>query len=211
MGEKMNQTAPHTAKPPSQYLSQSGYALYRGWDKSRVSRLKEAGLLVFNSKGKVDVVATDREIADNRDPAKQGVADYFAKQRVLKAETANAGANGSHNPQNGTQQSVNGVDMHSKAIHIRTANEFEKLKASKRENELAEGKLMQAEDVLMTVSDVAAVIRSRLEAMPDNLSAQFAAETDEAKIRAIFTDFVDSLLGEMHRKMQQLGKGESQT
>jgi phage terminase Nu1 subunit (DNA packaging protein) len=199
------------SQTPPKYLNQAAYARYKGWDKSRITRLKEAGMVVLNSEGKVDVAATDQTIGDNINPALDAVREYHAQKRAQKAETAQSNPNGSKQTQSGGNQGINGVDMHSKAIHIRTANEFEKLIASKRENALAEGKLMQAEDVLMTVSDAAAVIRSRLEAMPDNLSAQFAAETDEAKIRAIFTDFVDSLLGEMHRKMQQLGKGESQT
>jgi small-conductance mechanosensitive channel len=202
----MNQTAAQASQNPPKYLKQVAYARYKGWDKSRITRLKQAGMVVFNDKGEVDVAATDQAIGDNIHPALDAVREYHAEKRAQKAETAQARVNGSPAAQNGGNQGINGVDMHSKAIHIRTANEFEKLKASKRENELAEAKLMQAEDVLMTVSDAAAVIRSRLESMPDNLSAQFAAETDEAKIRATFTDFVDSLLGEMHRKMQQLGK-----
>jgi phage terminase Nu1 subunit (DNA packaging protein) len=202
----MSQIPPQPTQQTPKYLNQAAYARYKGWDRSRITRLKEAGMVVFNGEGKVDVAATDQTIGDNINPALDAVREYHAEKRAQKAETAQSNPNGNYQPKNGGQQSVNGVDMHSKAIHIRTANEFEKLIASKRENALAEGKLMQAEDVLMTVSDAAAVIRSRLEAMPDNLSAQFAAETDETKIRAIFTGFVDSLLGEMHRKMQQLGK-----
>ena len=88
----------------------------------------------------------------------------------------------------------------------RTMSEIEKAKAAKRDNDLADGRLMPAEDVRMAVAEAVAVIRNRLESMPDNLAAQFAAESDEAKIRAVFYDNNEALLGELHRQIQKLAR-----
>lgn len=59
------------------------------------------------------------------------------------------------------------------------------------------GRLVQAEAVQGIVANAAATLRSRLEALPDQLAPQLAATGDEQQIRAMLADAVESALSEL--------------
>jgi hypothetical protein len=48
------------------------------------------------------------------------------------------------------------------------------------------------------------IIRNRLEAIPDILAPQLAAENDEQKIRIILIDQIEYLLGELSRAFKKM-------
>ena len=75
-------------------MRQADYARHKGWDRSRVTRMKETGLVVMQGQ-MVDVAATDALIVGQSDPALQAVRDRHARQRTIKAEQA---ANGGGKP-----------------------------------------------------------------------------------------------------------------
>jgi len=66
------------------------------------------------------------------------------------------------------------------------------------------GLLLVAHDVKMAVADGDALIRNRLEALPDILAPQLAAEKDEQRIRALLTDQIEFLLDELSRSFKSM-------
>ena len=58
----------------------------------------------------------------------------------------------------------------------------------------------------MAVADGDAIIRNRLESLPDILAPQLAAEKNEQKIRAILADQVEYLLDELSRTFNGMAK-----
>ena len=68
------------------------------------------------------------------------------------------------------------------------------------------GVLLVAQDAKMAVADGDAIIRNRLESLPDILAPQLAAEKNEQKIRAILADQVEYLLDELSRTFNGMAK-----
>jgi hypothetical protein len=68
------------------------------------------------------------------------------------------------------------------------------------------GLLLVAHDVKMAVADGDALIRNRLEALPDILAPQLAAEKDEQRIRALLSDQIEYLLDELSRSFKSMEK-----
>jgi len=68
------------------------------------------------------------------------------------------------------------------------------------------GLLLVAHDVKMAVADGDALIRNRLEALPDILAPQLAAEKDEQRIRALLSDQIEYLLDELSRSFKTMGR-----
>lgn len=68
----------------TEFLTKSEYADSRGWSRPYVSKLAKQNRLVLNESGKVDVIATDRLLAESSDPSKAGVAERHQRERVEK-------------------------------------------------------------------------------------------------------------------------------
>jgi hypothetical protein len=66
------------------------------------------------------------------------------------------------------------------------------------------GLLMLADEAKMAVADGDAIIRNRLESLPDMLAPQLAAETDEQKIRIMLIDQIEALLVDLSRSFNGL-------
>jgi len=197
----MTETSQRPPQSSPKYLSQVEFARRKGWDKSRITRMKQAGLIKMQGK-MVDVVASEVLIEQQADPSKQGVREYHAEKRAEKATQAENGTGQSNDKD---ESDIVGL-TYQKA---RTMNEVEKAKAAKRDNLLAEGSLLVKEEVLPVVYEAALIIKTRLESMPDTLSAQFAAETDENKIKTHFLDHIETLLAELKRQMEKMIKLEN--
>jgi hypothetical protein len=58
----------------------------------------------------------------------------------------------------------------------------------------------------MAVADGDAIIRNRLESLPDMLAPQLAAESNEQKIRALLMDQIEYLLSELSQSFHKLTK-----
>lgn len=67
-----------------QLVSKSGFARMNGWVPSYVSQLNKEGRLVLDASGKkkVDVEATMALLGKTADPARSGVGDRHARERV---------------------------------------------------------------------------------------------------------------------------------
>ena len=68
------------------------------------------------------------------------------------------------------------------------------------------GILLVAHDVKMAVADGDAIIRNRLESLPDILAPQLAAEKDEQRIRALLAEHIEFLLDELSRTFHGMAK-----
>lgn len=164
-------------------MSQAQFAEHIGNTRSYVTQLKSAGRLVMEG-NKVDVEASIKRIADTKDPAKEGVAQRHQQERSSKeqgAETVGKTAAGS------------GSRFQSAKARREEAN------AERAEIELAQlrGTLLLAEEVKLAVSNGDAIIRNRLESLPDILAPLLAAETDEQQIRSTLMDHIEALLGDL--------------
>jgi len=177
-------------------MSQAQFARHLGQNPAHITRLKQKGMLVMRQ-GKVDVEASEKLIDQLKDPTKQAVAERHAEAREQKQAVASA-----------EPPADMAADLSGKAGSVyqqsRALKEKYNAMAAKRDYELSTGKLLVADDVVRVVTNAATVVRQRLESLPDVLAPQFAAETDEQRIRAVFFDQIESLLGEMSRQFYKL-------
>ena len=175
-------------------LSQADFAKHIGKTRGYITQLKTAGRLVMSG-DLVDVEATLKLIDETKDMSKSGVAQRHEAERQAKM-TVN--------------ETLPNVDSGEKAGRVyqqsKAQREYYNALAAKRDYELSAGKLLVAENVISIVTGAASVVRIRLESLPDILAPQFAAETDEQKIRAIFHDQIEHLLTELSNQFKNLAK-----
>ncbi|MDD5271382.1 MAG: hypothetical protein PHU14_01560 [Methylovulum sp.] len=176
-------------------MSQAQFAKHLGVSPSYITELKNKGALVM-AEGGVDVEASQERIAQLKDPDKQGVADRHQSNRDKKQNQDGLGQGESEQAAKVIQQS-------------RAVKEKYRAMSAKRDYELSVGQLLVADEVAYVIGNAAAVVRMRLESLPDVLAAQCAAETDEQKIRALFYDQIENLLTEMSNEFNKLSKHES--
>ncbi len=179
-------------------LNQSQFAKELGRHRSYVTELKSKGLLVMRA-GLVDVEATKKLMEDMKDPSKQAVAERHEANRQ-------AAASATATPP--TDQIALSAGEKAGSVYQQSRALKEKYAAmtAKRDYEISTGKLIIAEEAAKIAANAAAVVRQRLDSLPDVLAPQFAAETDEQRIRATFYDQIESLLSEMHRQFKNLAK-----
>ena len=182
-------------------LNQAQFAKKIGRHRSYVTELKQNGRLVMRA-GKVDVEKTLELMEQTKDPAKDVVAERHETDRQQKA-VATANPPQDDLPAMSETGKAGSVYQQSRAIKAK----YDAM-AAKRDYELSIGTLLVASDVSMAISDAAVTIRQRLESLPDVLSAQFAAETDEQKIRVAMHDQIEMLLRELSRKFGDIGRHE---
>lgn len=168
-------------------MTQSAYADYLGVTRQRVSQLKSLDLLVLEN-GKVWQEASDQLQAEQKDPAKQGVADYHARQRA-----------GGH-----TLDDVNGKSG-SAYQQARAVKEKYNALAAKMAYEREIGQLLPVDAVKAAVAAGDSLVRGRLETMPDILAPILSAETDEQRIRTIIFDYVEQALSDLSTTFGKIG------
>lgn len=184
-------------------MNQAEFARHIGKTRGYIAQLNSAGRLVMVG-DKVNVEESIKRIDETRDPSKEGVAQRHEEERQAKLS-------GFEIPQTMPEAGL-AMAAGEKAGNVyqqsRALKEKYNAMAAKRDYELSVGKLLVAEDVISVISGAAAVVRIRLESLPDILSPQFAAETDEQKIRSMFLDHIEHVLGEMSQQFKKLAKGE---
>jgi hypothetical protein len=68
------------------------------------------------------------------------------------------------------------------------------------------GLLLVASEVKFAIADGDAIIRNRLESLPDTLAPQLAAEQDESRIRIMLAEHIEELLSELSRSFYGMVK-----
>lgn len=170
--------------------TQADYAKQKGYSRSYISQLKSKGHIVMHGK-MVDTAATDALIEENKDFAKQGVADRHARERGEGGEK---------------KQELETLNENANAIYNRARAIKEKHRAFKEEDEtkIRRGQLLETERAVNVIANAVTVIRTRLETLPDLLAPRCAAETDEVIIRQVMFEQVEALLEELHRQFKKL-------
>lgn len=180
----------------------AGIAKFR---PSYISQLKADGRLVLTDDGKrVRVAESLQRIADTKDPAKIGVAARHAAARAAAEADAPVSTESAPAP-SGEAEAI--ADTGTLGFqHWRERSERAKALAAERENAIAEGKLVAAEEVAAAIVNHTALLRTRLEALPPILAPQLIAASDEAHARALLADAIEHALGEMARQFGDLVK-----
>lgn len=182
------------------FLNQSDFAKHIGVKRGYVTQLKTAGRLVMQD-GKVDVEASVLKIEETKDPSKQGVAERHKQDRAQ---------NKSSMPVISAQGQADEFSASGKAGSAYQQARAMREKYGAMQAKIAYEKeikiLLIADEARAAVADGDAIIRNRLESLPDTLAPQLAAENDEQKIRAMLMDQVEYLLNELSRTFYGMTK-----
>lgn len=170
----------------SNIVSKSKFAEILGKrSPSYVTQLLKEERIVLTDDGKKVLVAESLALIEKtKDVTKEGVAKRHEENRAKSPDAKQ-------------KEETN-------AYWQRKINE-EKFKAIQRENEIAEGKLLVADNVINAVFNAMTILRNRFESQPDRLSAQLAAETDPIKCRAMIIDDNEIFLTEISQCFKKLG------
>lgn len=188
-------TEPETA-------SFAGFARRLGVKPQAVTALRHADRLVLTPDGKRVLVAESLARMDaTADPSKIGVVERHAAAR---AAATPAPAPAADAPEDG------GADEPFASTgfqHWRERNERAKALAGERDNALAEGKLMVAEEVTTAIARATTTLRTHLERLPAELAPSLAATSDEGQARALLAEAIEHALEDLARQFQAVGKG----
>jgi pyruvate/2-oxoglutarate dehydrogenase complex dihydrolipoamide acyltransferase (E2) component len=177
-------------------MTKSQFAKHINVKPGYVTQLQTAGRLVMEG-DKVNVEASIARIEATRDPSKAGVAARHEKARAEKQSEQTPTIDDT-DEMTGNHGSLYQQARAKKEMYAALQAEI----AFKKEI----GQLLVADEAKAVVADGDAVIRNRLESLPDLLAPQLAAESDEQKVRAMLMDTVEQLLGELSRSFYQLAK-----
>lgn len=171
-------------------MNQAEFAAHLGKTRAHVAHLKNDGRLVMNG-DQVDVEATMKLIEDTSDPSKAGVVARHEQEREQKQ----------NNPMDSQQGLAGSAYQQARAMREKYAAMQAKLAYEKEV-----GLLLEANGVRLAVADGDAIIRNRLEALPDILAPQLASEKDEQKIRRLLTDHIETILAGLSKTFGGMAK-----
>ena len=174
----------------TELVSQAEFARRQGWSKSYVTKLKQAGRLVLDDKGRVLVDESLARLRETADPNRDDVVRRNAEQRAAPTP-----------PAEDLDDRIGKTFAEARAVKERYAA----LK-SKAEYEQMIGKLVDAEDVRRAALDAGAWFRARIETLPDQLAAELAPETDPARCHAILADHLHQLLAELAENLGRMAE-----
>lgn len=184
--------------------SQAEFASLLGYKRSYVTALKQAGRLVLADDGRVRVAESIARIEATRDPAKAAVAERHAAARAGQGGPAPASAPA---PEPGA--AFDDAEAEAETLtrgyqYWRERRERAAALSAEREHAEAEGKLLRTADVVAACAGAFTTARTVLEALADTLGPQLAAETDEARCRALIAEAVELQLAELSRRLGAL-------
>jgi hypothetical protein len=170
--------------------TQSEFAAILGKDKSYVTRLKQAGRLVLDAAGLVDVEKSQALIAATSDPS-----------RAATVEARQAGAETPRQPAAPGNDAIGNSYQTAKAV-----NEKYKALTAKLEYEKASGKLVDAGEAALFAADLAATFRGALEVLPDRLAPELVPLSDTETVRAVLVESFEQVLTDLADKINKWGK-----
>ncbi|GAB7128763.1 hypothetical protein JCM19000A_32710 [Silvimonas sp. JCM 19000] len=187
-----------------QLVSKSGFARMNGWVPSYVSQLNKEGRLVLDASGKkVDVEATMALLGKTADPARSGVGDRHARERVerniMPAAILAAAAEEAADTDGGDLP-TDGYDFQAarakKETHLAGIAELEERKQLRQ--------LVELSKVQLALTDNAAAMRAALERLPDRIAPVLAAESDPRRIYQLLDDEIGLVLDELAKIAERL-------
>ncbi len=176
--------------------------------RSYVTQLKADGRLVLtDDRKRVRVAESLARIEATRDPSKAAVAARHAADRAAADTSTAAPGTIAPPPQSGAvDDGSDGAPVSTGYAYWRERTEQAKALAAERENSVAEGKLLYANETIGVVSAAVTTLRTRLEAMRDVLAPQVAAISDEGQVRALLAEAIEHTLEEAARQFSALAK-----
>lgn len=182
----------------SEEASFSEFASLARFKPGYVTELRKAGRLVLTADGKrVRVAESLALIASTADPSRQAVADRHAAARQA-----------AESPDDDQEPTPAPTPEQMKYQFSRAEREHWNAQAARRDYELSMRQLLPAAEVESAIADTVTQLRARLEALPDILAPQLAAEPDEAKCRTLLADEIEHALTELARGMGNIAKAE---
>lgn len=176
-----------------QAVNQSEFATLMGWDRSYVTKLKKAGRLVLDERGKVLVDASKKRIEETADPNRDDVKDRWQQQRGEEAPPKQQDSIGS------SYQAARAVKERYQAMH------------AKLEYEVASGQLVKKSEVDAAVADVVTMFRQALEQVPYRTGPELVGKGLDA-IRAVLKQDLHAVLSDMEReftaRLERIAKAE---
>lgn len=169
-------------------LTQADFAREIGVGRSRVHALKEAGRLVMVG-DRVDVEASKARIAATRSPAHD-------EQATAKVGAVPPAPTSADDKIGNSYQAARAVKERYLALE------------AKRAYEVACGNLMRADEVAAAAADAATTLRTRIEALPDQLAAQMGGHLDEAQRRAVAADIIETILAGLSADFARIAKDQ---
>lgn len=171
----------------------SEFAEILGKSRAWVTALRKDDRLALTEDGKrVRVAESLARIEHTRDRSKDPVAERHAAARAEPQETIE--------PQPVDGEASVGYQ------HWRERSERAKALAAERENEIADGKLLAAADIVQAVKASVTTLRTRLESLPDALAPQVVTIADEGKARALLAGEIEHALHELERQFGAMAR-----
>lgn len=181
------------------------FARIAGFKRGYITQLRKDDRLVLAGR-RVRVAESLALIDKTSDPAKRGVAERHAKARQTAPADPTHDASDTTPTPDETETATDLVTQFDGSYqHWRARNERAKALAAERDNEVAEGRLLEANDVAHTIAGGVTTLRVRLEALPSMLAPQLAGMDDEGAIRVAMAEAIEHALGECARSLQALG------
>jgi hypothetical protein len=159
-----------------------------------VTKLQKSGRLVLDDKGLILVDESKKLIEKTADPsfsdvAQRNAANRAEKQGASNVEIAEIMGDAGVEFQNARAMREKYVAMQAKVLYQKTV-----------------GELLPLQQTSLAVMDGDAIVRNKLENMPDILAPRIAAETDENRVRAILIDHVESILTDLSKSFMKMAK-----
>lgn len=163
-------------------VTQKEFAKLYGVSPAAITQFKKADRLVFTDDGLVDVEASKQRIKDTSDPNRADVARRHAENR-------------------GSEIEIDEVDL-SFQEHRRIREKYLALQ-EKASYEKSIGQLVERAEVERDWAEVATIMRTSLERLPDLLSAELAVESDPNRIHAMLVEQIEYVLEQAADKIKR--------
>lgn len=185
--------------------TQADFARFVGWDKSHITRLKQAGQLVMAEDGKsVNFAASLRRILDQADPARDAQRAEAAGRRPPAAapapESTQQAALPPGNEDDGALPAGDSASL--SYATSRARKEHWQSELARLEYERAVGQVVPRREVELAMADAAMVFRQALENMPHRVAPDLVGKDLDA-VRAMLKGEAQSILAELSRAFAQ--------
>lgn len=190
-----------------------------GVEPSYVTKLKQAGRLVLDARGRVLVSASKKLIAETAGRS-DGARNHWSSKRSQKAAAAaSSGAPVDLPEDSDTSASSEETAASDSSAEPRTNSQTywnrreAAARAQLREMELEErmGKLVDVEVVKGAAANIGTMLRSALETLPDQLAPALVGMNDEGQIHAVLIEHMEAVLRDISAKLEAVGELRSQT
>lgn len=188
-------------------VSQSEFALMKGWHRSRVSQLKklDPSPIVFTSAGLIDVEATELKLAASQAADKEGVRQRHARDRATKpheTEVTMPGADGDADERKAGGRVKD--ESYARFNAARAEREEENLAVARMARLEKEGTLVRKDDVTAAAGDIGHLLIQGLESMGVKIAPDLAAESDPVACQAIIDKYIRQLRTDLAAKLRTL-------